>query len=38
MKKLFFLAALFTGLFYGQAQFLNWGVKGGVNYNSKDNT
>ena len=34
MKKLFFLVALFGGLLLGQAQFLNWGVKGGINYNS----
>jgi hypothetical protein len=34
MKRLIFLIALFGGLFAGHAQFLNWGVKGGINYNS----
>ena len=34
MKKLFLVVALFGGLIAGQAQFLNWGVKGGINYNS----
>ena len=34
MKNFFFLLALFGGMLLGQAQFLNWGVKGGLNYNS----
>lgn len=34
MKKLLFFVALFGGLMVGKAQFLNWGVKGGINYNS----
>jgi hypothetical protein len=34
MKNIFFLIALFGGLTLGHSQFLNWGVKGGVNYNS----
>jgi len=34
MKNFFFIVALFSGLIAGQAQFLNWGVKGGINYNA----
>ena len=34
MKRLFFLLAVIGGITAGQAQFLNWGVKGGINYNS----
>ncbi len=34
MKNFFLLLALFGALHFGHAQFLNWGVKGGINYNS----